>query len=259
MYNLLIADDEHEIRQAISSYFPWQEIGYRVIGVVENGREALKLIQKQEVDVILCDIKMPVMTGIKLAEIIFTQNIKTKVVFLSAYKDFDYAKKALAYGVEDYIVKPTKYQELVEVFKKIKARLDQEKNQYNKENGKLELNDFSDKENIENSKQNFNDKIVLTVKTLINKNLQTITLDDVAAKVHLSSCYLSRFFKEVTGENFSDYVLKVKIKKAKELLMNIDYRICDVSERLGYSNPKNFARAFKSYTGMTPSQFRKGI
>lgn len=259
MYTLLIADDEQEIRQALGNYFPWEEMGFKVIGLAENGKEALKIIQKKQVDVILCDIKMPKMNGVNLAEIIHNQNINTRVIFLSAYRDFDYVKKALIYGVEDYIVKPTKYQELVEIFKKVKERLDKESRKMLSEKaiGRIKTKN-NDLLNREKSRDTFNDKIVLTVKTLVNKNFQTITLEDVAEKVHMSPCYLSKFFKEATGENFSDYIFKIKMDKAKELLMDIKYRIYDVSNIVGYSNPKNFSRAFKNYTGKTPSQFRKG-
>ena len=134
MYNLIIVDDEEEIRQALGNYIPWEELGFRMIGLAKNGKEALKFIQKHKVDVILCDIKMPKMNGIELAEIIYRQKIKTKVVFLSAYEDFNYAKKAIIYGVEDYIVKPTKYQELMEVFTKLKVTLNKETSQIPKEN-----------------------------------------------------------------------------------------------------------------------------
>lgn len=255
VYRLVIADDEQEIRQALGNYFPWGEMGFRVMALAGNGKEVLKLIQKKQIDVVLCDIKMPKINGIELAEIVYKQKINTIIIFLSAYRDFDYAKSALQYGVEDYLVKPTKYEELVQVFKRIKEGLDNKKK---KEVDSIEENEICVKYNNKKESKSFNDKIILTIKALINKNFQTITLEDAAERVHMSPCYLSKFFKKVTGENFSDYLIKIKMNKAKELLMNIEYRICDVSKLIGYSNSKNFSRAFKNYTGKTPSQFRKG-
>ncbi len=257
MYNLLIVDDEPEIRQALSNYIPWQEMGYTVTDTAKNGKQALDYIMDNKVDVVLCDVKMPIMNGVELAKEIYNQNIKTKVIFLSAYREFDFVKKALLYGVEDYIVKPTKYQELLDVFKNITNKLAKEfKNSSNKD---TELsNHKDDNEGSYNCSESFNDKIITTVKNAVRENYQTVSLKDSANKVHLSSSYLSKFFKEITGENYSDFVLRIKMEEAKKMLMDIDYCVYEVSEMLGYSNAKNFSRAFKSYTGKTPSEYRKG-
>lgn len=68
MYTLLVVDDETKIRNGICNYFPWNEIGFEIIGEAKNGRQALDTILKQQVDVVLSDIKMPVMSGIELAQ-----------------------------------------------------------------------------------------------------------------------------------------------------------------------------------------------
>ncbi|WP_113671956.1 response regulator transcription factor [Vallitalea guaymasensis] len=249
MYKVLIVDDEYEIRKGISNYFPWNEIGFEVIGEAENGREALKIIQKNHVHVVLCDIKMPHMTGIQLAQILYEQYSHIKIVFLSAYKDFEYAKKALVYGVKDYIVKPTKYKELLNVFVKIKSELDKSEVIINKDNP---VKDDKTQDTT------YHDKMIITIKNITKNNYQNITLQHVADKVNISPSYLSKYFKSKTGENFSDYVLKIKMEKARELLMDIKYKTYEVSELVGYTNPKNFTRAFKKYFGQSPRNYRNG-
>ncbi len=259
MYNLLIVDDEPEIRQALSNYIPWEEMGFIVANTAKNGKEALDYIINNKVDVLLCDVKMPIMNGVELAKEIYSQNIKTKVIFLSAYREFDFAKKALLYGVEDYIIKPTKYQELLDVFKNITNKLEKEGRKSSFEKQLTDLSNCKDDiDYFNNCSESFNDKIIIKVKNIVRENYQTASLKDIAKKVNLSSCYLSKFFKEITGENFSDYVLRIKMNEAKKLLMDIDYCVYEVSEMLGYSNAKNFSRAFKCFTGKTPSEFRKG-
>lgn len=83
-----------------------------------------------------------------------------------------------------------------------------------------------------------------------------VSLDAVAEYVFLSSVYVSRLFKQETGENFTDYVSRVRIDKAKELLEHPDILVADVGQRVGYPNPRYFYRVFKNMTGYTPSGYR---
>lgn len=246
MYELLVVDDEYEIRNGLCNYFPWEEIGYRVAGQAENGKKALDFILSHHVDVILCDIKMPVLSGIELAREIYEKSLNVRIIFLSAYKDFEYAQKALEYKAFNYIVKPTKYNEILTVFSRLKQELDMEKK---------EKNAGPDKEN-EEVNLSFHDKIIHTIKAYVTSHYGDATLDSAADLVHLNPFYLSKYFKEKTGENFSDFVLQVKMKKALELLNQVSYKTCDISRLLGYSSPKNFTRTFKRYYGFTPSHYR---
>src|SRR5690554_3423416 len=125
MYNLLIVDDEYEIRHGISNYIPWDEFGFAVIGEAENGEEALDFIVSHHVDVVLCDIKMPIKSGLELAKELRAMNHPAKVIFLTGHKEFQLVQEALVYGAWNYIVKPTKYLELADVFQKLKLELDQ--------------------------------------------------------------------------------------------------------------------------------------
>ena len=75
----------------------------------------------------------------------------------------------------------------------------------------------------------------------------------------MNPTYVSKYFKQRTGQKFSDYVISVKMKKAAELLDDIQYRILDVSNMVGYENAKNFSTAFKKYYGKNPKEFREKI
>jgi len=248
VYKLVIVDDEDEIRHALSTYIPWSNMGFKFVDSFTNGRDAYNYFHKNKIDVLLCDIKMPIMNGIELAERVYNENLVSKVVFLSAHREFDYARKALTIGVEDYVLKPTKYQELFDCFQKIRHKL----NQVNSNQQKREI--ISAEKN-----NNYNNKVVRKVKKYLANNYKTANLEDAAEKVHYSPAYLSKFFKDCTGENFSTYLNKIKMEKAKEYLESIEYNVYQVSEKIGYSNPKNFCRSFKRYTGRTPSQFRRGM
>lgn len=239
MYKLLIADDEFEIRNGLSSYFPWEEIGFEIVGIVENGIEALDFIEKHPVDVLLTDIRMSELTGIEIAKHLDEQKSPIHIVFLSGYKDFDYAQQAIQYGVKFYMTKPTKYNELVAVFTKIKSQLDEKYLTF-----KADSIDFN------------HDKVIEKISSYVNEHYQQASLEGASQLVHLNPVYISKYFKEKTGRNFSDYVVEVKMEKAAIFLKNPEYKIYEISEMVGYSNAKNFTRTFRKYFGKTPREYR---
>ena len=123
LLNLIIVDDEAFMRENLQSLFPWEELGYTVSAVFSNGSEALESLKKMPADVVLTDISMPVMDGIGLMKNIRELGIPTEVVFLSAYSDFEYARQGILYGAVDYLVKPVRYQELVDLFTRIRESI----------------------------------------------------------------------------------------------------------------------------------------
>lgn len=246
MYNLLIVDDETETREALSSYFPWSEVGFRVVGQAGNGREALQFIGgDKRVDIVLTDIRMPVMNGIELAEDLYNSKRHIRIVFLSGYRDFEYARQALDYRVMNYILKPAKYQMLLEVFVKIREELEAEHAGGQQAQG-------AERPGCDES------AVIQQIKTHVQQHYREVSLEQVSKKVHMNANYLSSLFKQKTGQNFSDYVIKIKMEAAASLLLDANNKTYEISERVGYSNAKNFARTFKGYYGKTPSEYRNG-
>ncbi|HZG56189.1 response regulator transcription factor [Paenibacillus sp.] len=111
---MLIVDDEKAIREHIAGFVEWKELGCEVIGQAANGLEAFELMQRVMPDVLITDIRMPVMDGIELAEWASRRNPETSIIFLTAYSEFDYAKQAVKLGAADFITKPFHPAELVE-------------------------------------------------------------------------------------------------------------------------------------------------
>ncbi|MGI6333948.1 MAG: DNA-binding response regulator [Saccharofermentanales bacterium] len=200
----------------------------------------------------LCHFKLAKTTGLELAQKIYDEQIKTIVVFLSGYADFKYAKRALCYGVKDYILKPAKYNDLLEVFTRIKRELDFQANET-----VLSLEKQNTDNKLETDSASYNDKVIDTVKRYIEAHYATANLESASMLVRISPNYLSQFFKRITGENFSEYLLKVRMLKSKELLGDIKLNIKEISRMVGYTNPKNFTRAFKKYFGLAPAVYRK--
>jgi len=108
MYRLLIVEDEEIIRRGLKSNVPWTKMGFQVVGEAENGKIALDIIPTLNPDVVLTDIRMPVVDGIELMSILNDRNPDIKVVILSGYSEFEYARKGIEYGAYYYLLKPTR-------------------------------------------------------------------------------------------------------------------------------------------------------
>jgi two-component system, response regulator YesN len=243
MYNLVIADDEYEIRNGLVNFFPWGDLGFEVIGQASNGKEALELISEGNADVLLCDIQMPIMTGIEVIKEIYQQNSPVLTIFLSGYQDFQYAQSAIKYGVKNYILKPTKFSELTEAFTTIKKELDQ----------RIPVRSQT---LLTSTTNGGDDPVIYKIKNYVKTNFKNATLEDAAQIVFMNPHYVSKYFKQKTDENFSDFVFQVKMEEAAKLLKKIEYKAYEVSEMVGYSNAKNFTRAFRKYFGLSPKEYR---
>lgn len=124
-YTVLVVDDETEQRHAIVERVKWKEAGFRVVGDAENGIEALDMVETLEPDLILTDIRMPLMTGLELAEQVHQMRPATQMVFLSGYDNFEYAQEAIRYNTIGYLLKPISSAELSRELFHFKERMDQ--------------------------------------------------------------------------------------------------------------------------------------
>ncbi|WP_289128719.1 response regulator [Clostridium saudiense] len=128
MINILIVDDEPFIRQGLKILINWNFYGYNIIGEASNGNEAIKFVEKNKVDLIISDIKMPEMDGLGLAKNIYEKyNRKIKCIMLSGYYEFEYAKKAIKYGVKEYVLKPIEREELIGILISLKEEYEKER------------------------------------------------------------------------------------------------------------------------------------
>ncbi|WFR58584.1 response regulator [Anaerocolumna sp. AGMB13025] len=127
MYRVLLVDDEVLVREAISENIRWNELGYVLAGNCQNGKEAIEFLEKNPVDVVLTDICMPYVDGIELSEFIYNHFKNINIIIFSGYDDFDYAKKAIKYNVEEYLLKPVTASELSKVLTDLKEKIDKKK------------------------------------------------------------------------------------------------------------------------------------
>lgn len=129
MLKIFLAEDEVIVRETIKRMIPWEDLGFELVGEAADGEMALPLLLRQKPDLLITDIKMPFMDGLTLAKVAKKEIPGLKVVILSGYDDFSYAKQAINIGVEDYLLKPITKNVLIERLTEIRSRYEHEKTQ----------------------------------------------------------------------------------------------------------------------------------
>ena len=210
-------------------------------------------------DIIITDIRMPEIDGLEMIEIIneiaaaTTGNIKTKFIILSGYEDFEYARRAMRSGVQEYIVKPVDDEELYAALLRTKRRILNQTNTPVPSVEILSAYELTDKNNP--AARNTYKAIELIHSYYIGG----ITIENAAQALSLSAGYLSRIFKQETSYTFTDYLTRYRIQKATQLLQNDSIKIYDVADLVGYTDPRYFGQIFKKLTGYTPKEYRELI
>ena len=246
MLRVVIADDEPFVREGLKNLINWEEIGVKLVGDFENGKELISHLPELLPDIVITDIQMPSISGLQIAKYI-SENYKNMIVILlTAYSKFQYAKEAIEYGVKHYVVKNDLLDELPMILTKIVSEKAESEN----------ANDIkSDGESFENCEY-----IISDIENYIEKNLdKKLSLTDIAASVHMNKSYISRVFKEKMGENLFDYINKRKIEKAKTLIKNNVLRMYEIALSVGMEDTAYFSRVFKKYEGISPSEYQKEL
>lgn len=122
LYKLIIVDDEHIIRDGLMS-FNWEDYGFTAVHAAANAKEALNFIAHTPVDLMIVDIKMPEMSGLELSKLVNNLYNKTKVIILSGYKEFEYARQAITNNVYEYLLKPVNFKKLEKTLESVKKEL----------------------------------------------------------------------------------------------------------------------------------------
>ncbi|MGE7828380.1 response regulator [Paenibacillus sp. NPDC093718] len=126
MYKVLLVDDEADVREGLVQEIQWGACGFTIEGTAENGREAVELAERLEPDVVITDISMPFQDGLQLASWLREHQPLCKIVILTGYDEFDYARQAITLSVDEYLLKPFSAESFMELLDKIKDKIDME-------------------------------------------------------------------------------------------------------------------------------------
>ena len=235
---LLMIDDEQTSFEIVKATIDWASMGIS-LEYAESAHEAMEMIKADIPDIILTDIMMPGMDGFELIEWIKANSYNCEVIILTAYGTFEYARKALDYGVTGYLLKPINEAELKELLNKAIYNISQSSQQVDHINA-----------------VNYSLPVRLACE-YIEKNFQeNINLNKISNYVSLSKNYFCNIFKKETGITIWDYLLRIRMEEAKRMLLETEQKTYEISEKVGYDDPSYFGRLFKKYTGFTPIEFR---
>ena len=239
---VLLVDDEIMIREGFKRLFDWEAHGCEVIGEASDGMEALAQIDTLLPDIVIMDINIPIMNGLKVIEISRTKHPEIAYVIVSGYDDFSYCKKALQLQITDYILKPVDYEEFGSCIDKLKISMYESKT---RKNADLDKGD---------------DRVISSIMRYMQEHLsEEISLSVLAEVFHLNPQYISQLFKNEIGVGFLAYLTNIRIEKAKKLLLSTSLSVTEIAENTGYGDYRVFTKVFKKTEGITPSQFRRGF
>ena len=244
MYKAVIIDDITLVRDAIKMLGQWEVFGIDEIFEADNAEKGLEIICSRHPDIIITDMKMPVMDGTQLLKKIEELEIKSKIIVISGYSDYKYTRLAIQSGVIDYILKPVDPQDLNNALSAATAQLETEAGS-------------SDTPSPENTDIKGSSKIVCEVIAYINDHyLSDISLASIAENFFLSKEHLSRLFKKETGQNLFSYIMQLKLDEAKRLLQTTDMTLDEIAGHLSFSNGNYFSKVFKKNCGLSPTEYR---
>jgi len=250
---LLIVEDNPELR-----HFLVQTLAdtYRITEA-ENGQEALALIVRQQPDLILSDIMMPVMRGDDLCHSLKT-NMETShipIILLTALGDRESILHGLEIKADNYIVKPFD----IDILKASIASTLANKEFIRQRFAQLNYRTDDLPKEVQNAPGlNLDQEFLTKITDIVKNNLdKEFNVDTLCSEVGMSRSSLYNKIKALTNHSPSDFVRQIRMTEAATLLKSKKYTVAEVSDRLGYSDPKYFTDIFKKHYGMTPSAYMK--
>jgi two-component system, response regulator YesN len=265
LLKVILIEDEDAFLQELTFATPWEDWGCLVVGSAQDGESGLRLVLEQKPDIVLTDIRMPLMDGLQLAERVRTELAEKspEFIIISGYGDFEYARSALKIGVRNYLLKPLDDDELAATVSRIKEETERRRGRERldrilDEGRRSALMLFQEYEM--DRRQDAQYRYVAAAVQRIHESYQReLSAEEEASRLSISAGYLSRVFKRETGYTFTDYLMYYRVKRAAELLRGGTLRISEVADLVGYGDQRYFSQIFKRIVGLTPSQFKDGI
>ena len=228
---ILVVEDEFYARKSlVDTILTFDPSFY--IEEAEDGLEALEKVEHSRFELIIADIRMPVMDGMEMARKIRAEHPEILVAMLTGYAEFDYAITALRIGVCEFLLKPVENDRLYALLYGVRERY-----------------------------SHYGDKIVDKLNSYIYANItDKINIADICKnQLFLDPAYVSRHYKTVTGQTIADTVRQLKLERAKGLLEKSDCNIGEIAVQCGYQSGSAFIQSFEKQYGKTPAEYRKEI
>ncbi|MEW4413470.1 response regulator [Clostridium sp. AN503] len=269
-YRLLIADDEMIERKVLYKTLKARLGDQCEIFQAENGREAVRIHQEEKIQIAILDIEMPGINGIGAAEKIRETDRDCCIIFLTAFDEFSYAKKAITVRALDYLLKPYEEKELMLVLEEAMRLTEERMTLADPSAGSAVLeaaaakSDPSAEALYEDEHAEVEAARLSRVMSMISGYIREhymheFSMQDVARIMNYSEAYFCKLFKQCFGQNFTSYLTEYRVNEAKKMLEQPTVNVKEVGKAVGYGDANYFAKVFKRITGQSPTEYRQEI
>ncbi|HMM22415.1 MAG TPA: response regulator [Selenomonadales bacterium] len=257
MYKVLVVEDEDIIRKGLIYMVDWLRVNCVVAGEAADGVEGLKKIREIRPDIVIIDVKMPFMDGLKMLEESIGQ-YGYEAIIISGYGEFEYAKKAITLNVTEYLLKPVDFEQLYETLEKLvnKITMNRKVREYMQAMDHMQSNKIMDVQVMHAFKNKYVAQMLEYIKAYYHHR---ISINDLSAKYGVSSTYLNVKFKNEVNYTFNDFLNRYRVLQAIELLKGDKLKVYEIAEAVGFQDYKYFILVFKKYVGCSPSKFRDAM
>lgn len=259
MIRLIIVEDEWILRAGLIHSIDWASLDCVVAGEAGNGKEGLDLILKERPDIVIADIRMPMMDGLEMISAA-SEVYRFWSILLTSYSEFEYARQAITLGVSKYLLKPVNEKMMYETLEQLTEDIKRERLldkllQRVQDTGVSADDDTLQVHMVKDDPCNY--YVEAALNEIYENYTRKISLESIADRLEVSSSYLTRKFRETTRRSFLDYLNQYRVIKAIQLMGTGKYRFGEIAEMVGFSSEKHFYGVFRKYTHMTPSEFIK--
>ena len=251
MYRVLLVDDEIWSLKGLESSFEWEEEGFSVMERTTSSTEAMKFIEAERPDAVFTDIRMPGLSGLEVMSYISEHQFATKVVLISGYAEFEYARQAMLCGAFDYLLKPIQQETLNKTLSRLRNELEPAASETSEDT--MENATITD---LSTAGTSLFKKILAYIQ---EHDTEELSLTSLAEMYNISSSRLSTLIKKELGLSFSEYITARRMQKAKELLKDDSRSIEEIANAVGYHDYFYFTKVFKKTQGISPSKYRKSL
>lgn len=263
MRRLVVAEDEELSRRELEATVPWDEWGFTLVGVAEDGARAWDMIAERGAEAVVTDIRMPGMDGLTMmrrAEEELEPPRRPLFVIISGHADFAYAREAVRLGAFDYLVKPIDDAELEGTMRRAADSLDRHRRYISLERAAAADRAVSLLRELRPERELGAGEpyVEAAIAEIAGRYMTDLSADSAAERLGISGDHLSRLFKRELGVTFGEYLTRHRIHRAMELLKDPRVRIGEVADLAGYRDARYFSTLFRRMVGVTPSEFRHG-